>query len=39
MLKASLKRRVLGLIPTVSVMDEEEDSDDNEDVECPADLL
>eukprot|EP00804_Cyclotella_cryptica_P004536 CCRYP_006888-RA/>CCRYP_006888-RA protein AED:0.31 eAED:0.31 QI:0/-1/0/1/-1/1/1/0/937 len=40
MLKASLKRRVLGFIPSVSVMDDEEDSDENENVdECPTDLL
>lgn len=40
MLRASLKRRVLGFIPSVSVMDDDEDSDENENVdECPADLL
>lgn len=42
---ARLKRRVLGLIPSVSMMDEDEDdedSDDSENVvenECPTDLL
>eukprot|EP00956_Cyclotella_meneghiniana_P027217 scaffold60542_cov57-Cyclotella_meneghiniana.AAC.4 len=42
-LKARFKRRVLGIIPSSSVIDEDEDSDgeDNEDMtgECPTDML
>jgi hypothetical protein len=43
-LKASFKRRVLGLIPSTSVMDEEDDESDGDEQEnsadeCPADLL
>jgi len=42
---ARLKRRVLGLIPSVSMMDEDEDDEDSDDSEnvvendCPTDLL
>ncbi|KAL3800546.1 hypothetical protein ACHAWO_009790 [Cyclotella atomus] len=41
-LKARFKRRVLGLVPSTSVIDDDEDSDgdENENIdECPADLL